>query len=76
MLPWAPKLLYGVFTDTFPLFGSRKRSYLILLGLIQGICLLAASFPLPNPITFVALLTTVSLTAAAMDVVVDGLMVI
>jgi hypothetical protein len=34
LLPWTPKLVYGVFTDTFPLFGSRKRNYLILMGLL------------------------------------------
>lgn len=33
-LPWTPKLLYGLFTDTFPDFGSRKRDYLILMGLL------------------------------------------
>ena len=34
LLPWTPKILYGVFTDTFPLFGSRKRSYLILMSVV------------------------------------------
>lgn len=34
ILPWTPKLLYGIISDTFPLFGSRKRSYIILMGLV------------------------------------------
>ena len=34
VLPWTPKIVYGIFTDTFPLFGSRKRSYLIVMGLL------------------------------------------
>lgn len=31
-LPWTPKIVYGFFTDTFPIFGSRKRNYVILMG--------------------------------------------
>ena len=76
LLPWTPKLMYGILTDTFPLFGSRKRNYLILMGLLQGICLLLASFPLDDPVIFVPLLTVVSFSSAVMDVVVDGLMVV
>ena len=33
-LPWSLKLFYGLFTDTFPLFGSRKRNYMILMGIV------------------------------------------
>ena len=33
-LPWTPKLFYGIISDTFPICKSRKRSYLILMGLI------------------------------------------
>ena len=32
--PWAPKLLYGILTDSFPIFGSTKRSYVVLMGII------------------------------------------
>jgi folate/biopterin transporter len=32
-LPWTIKPLYGFLSDGFPLFGSRRRSYLILAGL-------------------------------------------
>ena len=31
-LPWAPKIIYGIISDTFPICKSRKRSYLILMG--------------------------------------------
>ena len=33
-LPWTIKPLYGFLSDGFPLFGSRRRSYLILAGFI------------------------------------------
>ena len=75
-LPWTPKLFYGLFTDTFPILGSRKRNYLILMGLLQGICLTAIYFPQANPNVFVGFLVLTSFAGAVMDVVVDGLMVI
>ena len=31
-VPWAPKIFYGIIIDTFPICGSTKKSYLILLG--------------------------------------------
>lgn len=75
-LPWSPKIAYGLFTDTFPLFGSRKRNYIILMGLIQGISLGAIVFEIENPNIFVAFLVVTALTGAVMDVVIDGLMVV
>ena len=33
-LPWMIKPLYGLLSDSFPLFGSRRRNYLILCGLL------------------------------------------
>src|SRR5882762_1247322 len=29
-LPWSMKPLFGLFSDCLPIFGSRRRSYLIL----------------------------------------------
>jgi len=33
-LPWTIKPLYGFLSDGFPLFGYRRRSYLVLAGLV------------------------------------------
>jgi folate/biopterin transporter len=33
-LPWTIKPLYGFLSDGFPIFGYRRRSYLILAGLV------------------------------------------
>jgi len=43
-LPWTPKLFYGILADTFPICKSRKRSYIILMGLVQGCCSVAIPF--------------------------------
>ena len=75
-LPWTPKLFYGIITDTFPICKSRKRSYIILMGMMQGICSAAIPFmPYRSAAAFCSLGTLISLSGAFMDVVVDGLMV-
>jgi hypothetical protein len=33
-LPWSVKILYGLLSDNLPLFGSRRKSYCVLLGMI------------------------------------------
>jgi len=74
-LAWTPKLLYGIFTDTFPIFGSRKKSYLVLCGLMQSVSSLAVVIAPSSPAHIVAFCLVNSLSSAVMDVVVDGLMV-
>lgn len=34
VIPWTVKPIYGFLSDAFPLFGYRRRSYLILAGLV------------------------------------------
>ena len=34
-LSWTPKLFYGIISDTFPIFGTRKKSYIVLMGMLQ-----------------------------------------
>ena len=33
-LPWTVKPIYGFLSDGFPLFGYRRRSYLVLAGIV------------------------------------------
>ena len=33
-LPWTPKIVYGIVTHCFPICGSGKRSYVIIMGLL------------------------------------------
>jgi hypothetical protein len=76
VLPWTPKIVYGIFTDTFPILGSRKRSYLILMGLLQTVtCFLLAAKVFESAQTVTWLAFGLALSGACMDVVVDGLMV-
>jgi MFS family permease len=36
--PWYCKPLAGLLSDAFPLFGTRRRSYLMVSGLLGGVC--------------------------------------
>ena len=33
-LSWTPKLFYGIISDTFPIFGTRKKSYIVVMGML------------------------------------------
>lgn len=48
MFPWTPKLIYGFFTDTFPLFGSRRINYIILTAVIRCIIMGSCWFTFEN----------------------------
>ena len=75
-LPWAPKILYGLVTDTFPICKSRKRSYLAIMGALQCVSALTiAFFPNYSAYLVTGAGTSIYIAQAFMDVVVDGLMV-
>ena len=76
MIPWSFKFFYGLIADTFPIFGSRKKSYIILMSIIQVLCCLGiALFNFGSATPLVYLGTGVNLVSAFMDVIVDGMMV-
>ncbi|XP_057958144.1 folate-biopterin transporter 1, chloroplastic [Malania oleifera] len=74
-LPWLIKPLYGFISDSFPLFGYRRRSYLVLSGLLGAVSwsLMAAFVDSKYGVAFCILLG--SLSVAFSDVVVDSMVV-
>ena len=75
-LPWTPKLFYGIITDSFPIFGSRKKSYIIIMSLLQCICALAiATIDFGSANIIASLGFVITFSGALLDVVVDGVMV-
>jgi folate/biopterin transporter len=82
-IPWIIKPLYGFISDTFPLFGYKRKSYLVLSGLIGTISwiLLANLDSLKNQgdttvVTYTVFLVTMSsLGLAFSDVLVDAMVV-
>lgn len=74
-LPWLIKPLYGFISDSVPLFGYRRRSYLVLSGLLGALSwsLMATFVDSKYSAGFCILLG--SLSVAFSDVVVDSMVV-
>ena len=74
--PWSIKLVYGLISDNVPIYGSKRRSYVIMMGFLQFASLLTVfSFELKNEKTISFLMFLASLSGAYLDVLVDALMV-
>lgn len=73
-IPWIVKPLYGLISDSIPLFGYRRKAYLVLATSLSMTGYLAVTqLAAPDVILWVLFLTTLGI--AAMDVLVDALMV-
>jgi MFS family permease len=76
-LPWTIKPLYGLISDFVPLWGSRRRSWLILCSLVASLGMLVV-WAAPGAQSYLPLLLLLlppSLAIAFCDVVIDALMV-
>jgi MFS family permease len=77
-LPWTLKPLFGLLSDFVPLFGSRRRYYLLLANGLAALSLLLLAFIPLSPGTswlLFALLLPTTMGIALGDVIVDALMV-
>ena len=73
-IPWIVKPLYGLISDSIPLWGYRRKSYLVLATLLSTLGYLAMS-RLATPHAILTVLLVATLGIAAIDVLVDALMV-
>eukprot|EP00879_Flechtneria_rotunda_P012967 GHRR01013540.1.p1 GENE.GHRR01013540.1~~GHRR01013540.1.p1 ORF type:complete len:473 (+),score=146.19 GHRR01013540.1:400-1818(+) len=74
-IPWVVKPLYGFISDSLPLFGYRRRSYLMLCGLAGAVSWLSLATMVRSPAGAVAAMLVGSAATACSDVVVDSLVV-
>ena len=77
-LPWSLKPLFGLLSDLVPLFGSRRRNYLLISSLSASAGLFALYvFPVPDGARWLLLawLLVPTIGIAFGDVLVDALMV-
>ncbi|GIL81037.1 hypothetical protein Vretimale_9260 [Volvox reticuliferus] len=74
-IPWMIKPLYGFISDSIPLFGYRRRSYLILCGLMGSVAWATLAYGVHDARGAVACMLLASLGTAASDVVVDSIVV-
>ena len=76
MIAWVIKPLWGLISDLFPIFGSRRKSYLILTSLFAGAAWLILAFlPGHKAAPLLLLMTLIYMAYAFQDVASDGLMV-
>jgi folate/biopterin transporter len=74
-LPWVVKPLFGFISDGLPIFGYRRRPYLILAGLIGTSAWLSLAKLVHTPVAATCAIVMTSLSVAFSDVIVDSLVV-
>ena len=74
-LPWIIKPVFGFISDGFPIFGYRRRPYLILSGFLGTISWLALATVVNNGWEATAVILLTSVSVAISDVIVDSLIV-
>ena len=40
-LPWSVKIIYGLTSDNIPICGTNRKSYIIIMGLLQFIAMIS-----------------------------------
>ncbi|PPT07695.1 Folate transporter 3 [Geitlerinema sp. FC II] len=74
-LPWTIKPLFGFISDGLPIFGYRRRPYLILSGFLGAFSWLTLATVVTRPWQAIAAISLGSLSVAVSDVIVDSLVV-
>ncbi|NJL10411.1 MAG: folate/biopterin family MFS transporter [Calothrix sp. SM1_7_51] len=74
-LPWIIKPLFGFISDGLPIFGYRRRPYLILSGILGTISWIWLATTVNTPVTATLAIALGSLSVAVSDVIVDSLVV-
>jgi folate/biopterin transporter len=74
-IPWVIKPVLGFISDGLPIFGYRRRPYLILSGIVGAIAWIGLATVVNNAWTAIAAMILSSLSIAISDVIVDSLVV-
>ena len=75
--PWSIKLIYGLMSDNVSIMCYKRKSYVIIMGMLQFMALFSLFiFELENEWIITLCLFLSSLSGAFLDVLVDALMVV
>ena len=74
-MPWNLKIIAGIICDGLPLFGSRRRYYLLLSTLFSGLLWLAVAFVPPAFTPLVVMATLMNIALVFVSTVSGGLLV-
>lgn len=75
MIPWVIKPIYGFMSDSVPIWGYKRRSYLILCGILGASSWISVAGPVNSASAVVVALTLGSMSTACADVVADSIVV-
>jgi len=75
VLPWIIKPVYGFISDGLPIFGYRRRPYLVLSGILGVISWVSLATIVHTPVGATLAIALGSLSVAVSDVIVDSLVV-
>ncbi|MGF1512461.1 MAG: folate/biopterin family MFS transporter [Elainellaceae cyanobacterium] len=74
-IPWIVKPVFGFISDGLPIFGYRRRPYLILSGLVGAAAWVTLATVVDSAIAATVVITLSSASIALSDVIVDSLVV-
>ena len=74
-IPWFLKIFYGAISDAFPIFGLRRKPYLIICAFLSSLGWILLSILPPDEKWLMLAMITANLGLAATDVITDGLVV-
>lgn len=74
-LPWIVKPLFGFISDGFPIFGYRRRPYIVLSGLLGAASWVSMATLVHTGWAATVVMLVSSLSVAVSDVIVDSLVV-
>ncbi len=74
-IPWMIKPVYGIVSDFFPIFNSRRKNYFIITGILAAVSYALASWLNVSDQTLSFLLFTAAIGIAFSDVLCDAIMV-
>ena len=74
MFPWGIKPVYGIISDSLPLFGYHRKSYIMLSSIMGTMAYLTLAVPdlVTTPSATVCIMILNSLSTAVIDVVIDA----
>ena len=74
-LPWVIKPVFGLISDGLPLFGYRRRTYLVLSGILGTLSWVALATAVNSAWAAAGAMLLASLSVAISDVIADSLVV-
>lgn len=69
VLPWILKPIFGIIIDFFPIFGYRRKIYLLMTGIVNSICWILMGFYAHSILNVIILQTIVNSTLSLSTVI-------